>query len=83
LLLDQSGVSVLPQPVEETGKACMHLVQHPGDAQVLAAAWSSDSEYFVTLDKQHFLENPALIQAAPFPIGIPGDFLDWFKSKLH
>jgi hypothetical protein len=61
----------------------MSLVQHPGDAQVLAAAWSSNVDYFVPLDKQHFLENRELIQAIPFPIGTSGDFLAWFRSKLH
>lgn len=83
LLLDQSGASVLPHPNEESVQDCMSLVQHPGDAQVLAAAWSADIDYFVTLDKQHFLGNPELIQADQFPIGTPGDFLAWFRSKFH
>ena len=83
LLLDQSRVSVLSQPDEETVEACIQIVQHPGDAQVLAAARSSDIDYFVTLDKKHFLENPDLLQAAQFPIGTPGDFLTWFRAMLH
>ena len=83
LLLDQSGTSVLPHPDEESVQDCLSLVQHPGDAQVLAAAWTSDVDYFVTLDKQHFLENPELIKAAQFPIGTPGDFLAWFRAMLR
>jgi hypothetical protein len=83
LLLDQSGVTVLPQPDEETVQVCMQIVQHPGNAQILAAAWSSDVDYFVTLDKQHFLENSGLIQAAEFQIGSPDDFLAWFRSLFQ
>jgi predicted nucleic acid-binding protein len=82
LLLDQSRVSVLSQPDEETVEACMQIVQHSGDAQMLAAAWSSDIDYFVTLDKKNFLENPDLLKAAQFPIGTPGDFLAWFRAML-
>lgn len=82
LLLDQSGASTLSQPDEESVNDCLSLVQHPGDAQVLAAAWTSDVDYFVTLDKQHFLENTELKLAALFPIGTPGDFLAWFRAML-
>jgi predicted nucleic acid-binding protein len=81
LLLDRSGVSVLPDPGEETVQSCMQIVQHPGDARVLAAAWSGNIDYFITLDKQHFMENQTLIQAAKFQIGTPGDFLAWFRSQ--
>jgi predicted nucleic acid-binding protein len=60
----------------------MQIVQHPGDAQILAAAWLSDIDYFVTLDKRHFLENSGLIQAAEFQIGTPGDFLARFRATF-
>ena len=83
LLLDRSRISVLSQPDEEIVKTCMQIVQHPGDAQVLAASWSSDVDYFVTLDKKQFLENLDLLQAAQFPIGTPGDFLAWFRTMLQ
>jgi predicted nucleic acid-binding protein len=83
LLLDRSCVSVLSQPDEEIVKTCMQIVQHPGDARVLAASWSSDVDYFVTLDKKHFLENLDLLQAAQFQIGTPGDFLAWFRTMLQ
>jgi hypothetical protein len=49
---------------------------------VLAAAQSSGADYFVTLDRVHFLDNPALKSVVSFPIGRPGDFLAWYRDNL-
>ena len=40
------------------------LVGYPADALIVAAAWTASVDYFVTLDRQHLLENVAL-QARP------------------
>ena len=81
LLLDRSGAEVVPAPTPESLQQSHALVSHPGDAQVLAAAWAAGADYFVTLDRQHFLDNPQLCAAAPFPIGTPGDFLAWMRRR--
>jgi hypothetical protein len=57
-------------------------VDHPGNAQVIAAVWESQVDYFVTLDRQHFLNNKPLRATLPFPMGTPGDFLDWFRVRI-
>ena len=60
-------------------------VEHPtGDARVLAEAWTCGMDYFVTLDKAHFLDNPGLVpEALPFQLGTPGDFLAWYRDRLR
>jgi hypothetical protein len=58
------------------------LVAHDADALILAAAWASGVDYFVTLDRQHFLENPRLREAVPFGVGTPGDYLGWLRKLL-
>jgi len=58
------------------------LVGHPGDAAVLAEAWSAGADYFATLDRSHILDNPRLRAAAPFPVGTPGDCLAWLREGL-
>lgn len=82
LLLDRSGVDALPPPNAEAVQQARRLTGHLGDAQVLAAAWTADVDYFVTLDRKHFLDNSAMRQAARFPIGTPGDFLAWHRALL-
>jgi predicted nucleic acid-binding protein len=82
LLLDRSGVEVVPSPASEVVQESQALTSHPGDAQVLAAAWAAGVDYFVTLDRKHFLDNLSLKEAVPFPIGTPGDFLIWYRGQL-
>lgn len=82
VLLDQLRVEVAPEPGQEVLARCQGLVGHPGDSKILAAAIASQADYFVTLDRQHFLDNAKLQQAVPFVVGTPGDFLAWFRGRL-
>jgi len=82
VLLDRCQVRIVPNPDPHALARCATLVSHPGDAAVLAAAWSAEVEYFVTLDRKHFLDQVLLHETAPFPIGTPGDFLRWFRDGL-
>lgn len=82
VLLDRSGVEIAPSPTPESIQQSEALTGHAGDAYVLAAAWLAEVDYLVTLDRQYFLDNPAVQMATPFPIGTPGDFLAWYRSRL-
>ena len=82
LILDRSNALILPDPKKELIKACENLVNHPGDARVIASVWETEIDFFVTLDRKHFIENQALKKEAPFLIGTPGDFLAWFRGRF-
>ena len=82
LILDRSNIVVVKSPLPETLQQIQAFLYHQGDTQVLAAAWDSGADYFVTLDRKHFIDNHSLKSAMPFPIGTPGDFLSWYRPKL-
>jgi predicted nucleic acid-binding protein len=82
LVLNRSGVKIVPPPAPEVLELSQNLLSYQPDAQILAAAWSAGCDYFVTLDRKHFLNDQKIIQTAPFLMGTPGDFLDWYRSKL-
>jgi predicted nucleic acid-binding protein len=82
LILDQSQIAITSTIESEHLTACHALISYPPDALILAAAWSAQVDYFVTLDRQHLLDNPELHTAVPFPIGTPGDCLHWYRAKL-
>jgi len=82
LLLDRSGVEVVPAPIPEAVQDSQALTGHLGDARVLAAAWATGAKYLVTLDRKHFLDNQTLRNAVLFPVGTPGDFLAWHRRQL-
>ena len=58
------------------------VVAYAPDAHVLAEALSAKVDYFVTLDRQHFVDNPRA-ETLPFPVGTPGDFLAWLRERLR
>lgn len=82
VLLDRSRAEVVPAPTPEAIQASQALTGHPGDAQILAAAWAIGADYFVTLDREHFLDQPDLRGAVPFPLSMPGDFLAWYRQRF-
>ncbi|MBC7264810.1 MAG: type II toxin-antitoxin system VapC family toxin [Chloroflexi bacterium] len=82
MLLDRSRAEIVPLPTAEVVERFQPITNHRGDAQVLAAAWSAAADYFVTLDREHFLNNPVLKGAVSFPVGTPGDFLAWYRERL-
>jgi len=82
LLLDRCQVSVIKNIDENIKIRCMELVNHRGDALILADAICGKCDYFVTLDREHFLNNPNLVEYLSFPMGTPGDFIDWLRGQI-
>ncbi len=82
LLLDRSHIEVVPAPAPDAIQQSLTLTGHPGDAHVLAAAQSANVAYFITLDKQHFLDNSLLKDSVSFPVGTPGDCLAWLREQF-
>jgi len=82
LLLERSNIELISKIYKDKVAKSSKLVNHPGDAKVIASAWSSDVDYLVTLDQVHFLKNRTLRKLLPFHLGTPGDFLSWFKEQL-
>ena len=82
LLLDRCGFRVCQAAAADLLERTRTLVKHPGDALVLAEAWTEGMDYFVTLDEKHFLKDAVLRKSIPFILGSPGDFLSWYRQRL-
>lgn len=82
LLLDQSHVHIVPAPTSDLLEQSRALVYYLPDARVLAAAWAANVDYFVTLDRQHFLTNERMQEVVPFSVGTPGDCLAWYRTHF-
>ena len=82
LLLDRAHCHIVANPTLDQVNTWQPVVSHLPDAAVLAAALNAQADYLVTLDRRHFLRNPALMDSPPLPIGAPGDFLTWFRRQV-
>ena len=82
LLLDRSRINIAPNPGEDILNELEEIIPHKGDALVIGSALESEVDYFVTLDRKHFLDNHLLREKIPLQIGTPGDFLTWFRGQF-
>lgn len=60
VILDRAGFAVTADPNAETVAWCEELTGYLPDARIVAAAHESNSEFLLTYDRQHLLENPLL-----------------------
>ena len=81
ILLSIVRTSLGSSPGSREYEQARELVHYLPDARVLAEAMCAAPDWFVTLDRKHFLEN-RLLAKLPFRIGTPGDFLEAFKENL-
>lgn len=82
VLLDVSSVEIVEPPDIATVQMCNRFLRYGDDAVVLAAAVIAQVDYFITLDRQHFIGNPLTPSTIQFPICSPGDFLSWYRLNL-
>ena len=82
LLLDQAGVETGSNPDTGTSNRAEKVVDYAPDARILAEAMVAQADYFVTFDRQHFIDNPSA-HDLPFLVGTPGEFLAWLRERLR
>ena len=82
ILLDRSRLEIGPSPPKLYVERNLNLVGHLEDARIITVARSMEVDYFVTLDRKHFIDNMRLMSEVLFPLGTPGDFLDWYRQEL-
>jgi len=82
LFLAHSHVTIVSPPKQNLIDQCSALINYDNDAVVMAAALQDETEFFVTLDRKHFLDNVKLNAVMPFLLGTPGDSLEWLRTHL-
>jgi predicted nucleic acid-binding protein len=71
-----------PAPTQTQIIAARKCVAYLPDAYLLAEAMQAQPDWFVTHDKEHFLNRQQEIQL-PFEIGTPGDYIQRLKTKSN
>lgn len=81
-LLETGKVLVTSAPTKNQIESAKKMVAYLPDAYVLAEAIASAPDWFVTHDKEHFLnvKQPLVL---PFEIGTPGDLLQKLKGDFY
>ncbi len=80
-LLDETRVDIGENPSDENISTANQLVDYSPDVLVLAEALQVRPDWFITHDREHFLNNSKL-QSLSFRIGTPGNVLVWLREQL-
>jgi len=81
-LLDVCNVQIISNDKPGQLRRARRWISYAPDAMVISDALAvSGLSFFVTLDREHFLNNKDLQTAMPFKIGTPGDCLAWLRTN--
>ena len=81
VLLAQANVEAGPEADGSVIARAGSSIPYAPDAHILAEAFAAESDFFVTHDQAHFLDNPE-VRNLPCPVGAPGDALEWLRHRL-
>jgi len=59
------------------------IIAHLPDVPIVVAAMAAKTDYLVTLNRHHFLDDPAVADRSKLRIGTPGDALKWVRQSLQ
>ena len=60
----------------------MDIIAHRADVAIVVAAMQVKTDYLVTLNRRHFIDDPAVADRSKLRIGTPGDTLAWARRYL-
>ena len=81
LLLREANIEIVDNPTPEEVALYSSFLPHQEDVPILVAALKTGADYFVTLNRKHFLEVPGLSEKVGLQMGTPGDFITWYREE--
>ncbi|MCL7453818.1 MAG: PIN domain-containing protein [Anaerolineae bacterium] len=77
-----TNLHIVQDPAAAEVAAHAELISHQADVPILIAAMQVKTDYLVTLNRRHFLDDPAVARRSGLRIGTPGDALGWVRQRL-
>jgi len=77
-----SKARIVRDPAPDEVVAHTHLVSHAPDVSILLAAMLAKTDFLVTLNHKHFIDDPSVAKNAGIRIGTPGEALKWVRGKM-
>jgi predicted nucleic acid-binding protein len=80
--LRSTGLRIAPDPSLEEIEAHRDVVAHQADVSIVVAAMNVGTDYLVTFNLRHFVDDPGVAARSGLRIGTPGDALAWVREQL-
>jgi predicted nucleic acid-binding protein len=75
-------LEIVDYPSEEDVARCKETIRHVSDAPILAAAMNTAPDRLVTLNTQHFIDDPGVARKSRLVIQTPGQFMMEIRGFL-
>ena len=80
--LRATGLHIVRDPTPEQIKTHKDIIAHEADVPIVVAAIQAKTDYLVTLNRRHFIDDPDVVARSGLRIGTPGDALAWVRKFL-
>jgi predicted nucleic acid-binding protein len=80
--LRSTGMRIVRDPSPEEVEAHKDIIAHPADVPIVVAAKKAGTDYLVTHNRRHFIDDPGVATRSGLRIGTPGDGLGWVREQL-
>lgn len=78
----QANISILSDPNKEDLIQYHDWIHHKADLPILIAAFHAHIDFFVTLNRKHFIDDPKVAIKSGLRIGTPGDSLEYVRQYI-
>ncbi len=78
--LQAAHLQIVPNPSPEEIARHRNLIAHAADVPIVLAAMHARVDFLATLNRRHFIDDPAVARRSGLRIGTPGDALHWFRT---
>jgi predicted nucleic acid-binding protein len=80
--LRYTGLRIVSDPSPEDVQTHKEIIQDETDVPIVVAGMQAQTDFLVTLNRRHFLDDPAVAKKSGLQIGTPGDALAWVRQQL-
>ena len=80
--LRNTNLHILPTPTLLEIAPHREIITHQADVPIIVAAMKAHTDYLVTLNRKHFIDDPAVATQSGLRIGMPGDALARVRDQL-
>ena len=80
--LRSTRLQILPTPTLSEIEPHLDIISHRADVPIVVAAMKAQTDYLVSLNRKHFIDDPAVAAQSGLRIGTPGDALAWVRNQL-
>lgn len=77
-----TGLRIVRDPLPDEVEDHLDIIAHRADVPIVVAAMQVKTGYLVTLNRRHFIDDPAVAERSRLRIGTPGDALAWVRRTL-